>query len=79
MIGLFKAKLAEETMERRGSNMILLVAFLGLSCLRISSSYFQRSMVVCVASVILRTVIICSVLAQALLACVMSVTCFNPF
>lgn len=48
VIGLYKANLAEEMMERSGPNMILLVALLGLSCFRVSSLYFQCSLVVCV-------------------------------
>lgn len=73
MIGLYKAKIVEEMMEGRGSNMILLVALLGLSCFRISSVYlssmFLGSMCVLYASVISKTLIICSVLAQILLVC----------
>lgn len=74
MIGLYKAKIVEEMMEGRGSNMILLVALLGLSCFRISSVYLSSmflgsSMCVLYASVISKTLIICSVLAQILLVC----------
>lgn len=75
MIGLYKAKLVEDMMEGRGSTMIMLVAFLGLSCFRVSSVYLSSmflgsSMCVLHASVILKTLIICSVLAQILLVCV---------
>lgn len=80
VIGHYKAKLAEEMMERSGPNMILLVALLGLSCFRVSSLYFQCSLVVCVVykpMYVLKTLIICSVLAQVLLACLLSVAFFN--